>query len=143
LEVLDTGPGIAADQQEAIFEEFYQLANPDRDRSKGLGLGLPIVRRLTAILGHQLELASTPGRGTAFRVLAPRTAPPLRVTLDSTAGPPDSRSALILAIDDEQAVRIAMSELLKSWGHRVIAVGGGDEAIAALAGMPAPDLIIC
>jgi signal transduction histidine kinase/CheY-like chemotaxis protein len=143
LEVLDTGPGIPVDQQEAIFEEFYQLANPDRDRSKGLGLGLPIVRRLTAILSHRLELSSEPGRGTAFRVFAPRTVPPRLMEPDFSGGYADSRSALILAIDDEQAIRVAMTELLKSWGHRVIAVGGGDEAIAALAGAPAPDLIIC
>ncbi len=143
LEVLDTGPGIPVDQQEAIFEEFYQLANPDRDRSKGLGLGLPIVRRLTAILNHRLELTSEPGRGTAFRVYAPRTALPRLTEPDFSGGYADSRSALILAIDDEQAIRVAMTELLKSWGHRVIAVGGGDEAIAALARAPTPDLIIC
>ena len=142
LEVLDTGPGIPADQHEAIFEEFYQLANPDRDRSKGLGLGLPIVRRLTAILGHRLELASEPGRGSAFRVIAPR-APPPRLLESDLSGRYDSRSGLILAIDDEQAIRVAMTELLTSWGHRVIAVGGGDEAIAALASAPPPDLIIC
>jgi signal transduction histidine kinase/CheY-like chemotaxis protein len=143
LEVLDTGPGIAADQHEAIFEEFYQLANPDRDRSKGLGLGLPIVRRLTAILNHPLELESQPGRGSAFRVYAPRTVPPRLMEPDFPTGLGDSRSALILAIDDEQAIRVAMTELLRSWGHRVIAVGGGDEAIAALAHTATPDLIIC
>jgi len=143
LEVWDTGPGIAADQREAIFEEFYQLANPDRDRSKGLGLGLPIVRRLTEILDHPLELESRPGHGTVFRVLAPRAVAPQAAEATPAVGVADARSAVILAIDDEQAIRVAMTELLKSWGHQVVAAGGGDEAIAALAHMPSPDLIVC
>ncbi len=143
LEVWDTGPGIAADKREAIFEEFYQLANPDRDRSKGLGLGLPIVRRLTEILDHPLELESRPGHGTVFRVFVPRSGAPAAAEAALAEGVAEARSAVILAIDDEHAIRVAMTELLRSWGHTVVAAGGGDEAIAALAHMPAPDLIVC
>lgn len=85
LEVRDTGPGIAPALQEAVFEEFFQVGNPDRDRAKGLGLGLPIVRRLAAILGHPLEMQSKPGRGTAFRLLVPRA--------DAAATEPEARPA--------------------------------------------------
>jgi CheY-like chemotaxis protein/anti-sigma regulatory factor (Ser/Thr protein kinase) len=150
LEVWDTGPGIAEDQREAVFEEFYQLSNPDRDRTKGLGLGLAIVRRLSAILDHGLSFESWPGQGSVFRLTAERAA-----AGEAEAVPPeaqalaDPRPGLILAIDDEAAIRTAMAELLRSWGHRVVAAAGGDEALAELAAVNAeeggarPDLIIC
>ena len=150
LEVWDTGPGIAEDHREAVFEEFYQLSNPDRDRTKGLGLGLAIVRRLSEILGHRLSVESRPGHGSVFRIRAERAAP-------GEAAPPapepdalaDPRPGLILAIDDEAAIRTAMAELLRSWGHEVVAAAGGDEAVAVLSALKAegrgarPDLIIC
>ena len=69
------GPGIATDAQEAIFHEFVQLDNPERNRAKGLGLGLAIVRRLTTLLGHPLRLRSAPGRGALFAVTLPVTVP--------------------------------------------------------------------
>ena len=61
--VWDTGPGIAAENQQKIFEEFFQLSNPERDRRNGLGLGLAITSRLAALLDCPLELRSTPGKG--------------------------------------------------------------------------------
>jgi signal transduction histidine kinase/CheY-like chemotaxis protein len=143
LEVWDTGPGIAPEQREAGFEEFFQVSNPDRDRSKGLGLGLPIVRRLTDILSHPLAMQSEPGKGTVFRVLAPRAmaaGAPVEVIEPSFAAPP---GGLILAIDDEQAIRAAMRELLSGWGHQVLAVSGGASALHAVNGGARPDLIIC
>jgi signal transduction histidine kinase/CheY-like chemotaxis protein len=143
LEVWDTGPGIAPEQREAVFEEFFQVSNPDRDRSKGLGLGLPIVRRLTDILSHPLAMQSEPGKGTVFRVLAPRAmaaGAPVEVIEPSFAAPP---GGLILAIDDEQAIRAAMRELLSGWGHQVLAVSGGASALHAVNGGARPDLIIC
>jgi signal transduction histidine kinase/CheY-like chemotaxis protein len=143
LEVRDTGPGIAPDLHEAVFEEFYQAANSNRDGTKGLGLGLPIVRRLTAILDHPLEMDSTPGEGTTFRVLAPRAATPSVRPSARPMGVGDLRTGVVLAIDDEQAIRTAMTALLESWGHTVIAVGSGASAVAALKGRPAPDVIVC
>jgi signal transduction histidine kinase/ActR/RegA family two-component response regulator len=144
LEVRDTGPGIPAELREAVFEEFYQVGNPDRDRGKGLGLGLPIVRRLTAILDHPLEMESEEGQGTTFRVLVPRAA--VRAAVPAEPRPSvlaDLRTGLILAIDDEQAIRTGMTALLESWGHTVIAASGSEAAIAALKGRPAPDVIVC
>jgi two-component system, sensor histidine kinase len=143
LEVWDTGPGIAPEQREAVFEEFFQISNPDRDRSKGLGLGLPIVRRLTNILGHPLEMESWLGRGTVFRVLAPRAT----AASDASEAPEPLLvtpvGGMILAIDDEQAIRAAMRELLSGWGHQVLAVSGGISALHAISGGVRPDLIIC
>jgi len=144
LEVWDTGRGIAAEHQAAVFEEFYQVANPDRDRAKGLGLGLPIVRRLTAILGHPLSWDSEPGRGSVFRILAPRADPAEVVASEDDPVFAGLRAGFIVAIDDEAAVRTAMAQLLRGWGHRVVVAADEDEALAALADSPdRPDLIIC
>ena len=142
LEVRDTGPGIPEALREAVFEEFYQVANPDRDRANGLGLGLPIVRRLTAILEHPLEMESVPGEGTTFRVVTPRA---VARSSEAPRPPPlaEVRTGVVLAIDDEQAIRSAMTALLESWGHTVIPAAGGASALAALKGRPAPDVIVC
>ena len=84
LEVWDTGIGIAQEELPKIFDEFYQVNNPGRDRSRGLGMGLAIVKRLVALMGHELEVKSTPGRGTVFRILLARcrswTASSIRLT---------------------------------------------------------------
>ena len=71
IQVEDTGPGIAPENQEKIFDEFTQLHNPQRDRNKGLGLGLSIVRRIALLLEHPLILDSAPGRGTLFSLTVP------------------------------------------------------------------------
>ncbi|WP_293376515.1 hybrid sensor histidine kinase/response regulator [Phenylobacterium sp.] len=144
LEVWDTGRGIAPEQREAIFEDFYQVAGKTSDSGRmGLGLGLAIVRRLTGILDHPLTLDSELGRGSVFQVLAPRSPAPRPVAeLAAAPAPANPASALILAVDDESAVRTAMAELLASWGHRTVPASSGAAALAALAGA-APDLIVC
>lgn len=68
IEIWDTGPGIPAEEMEAIFEDFHQLGNVERDRRQGLGLGLGIARRMARLLGHHLNLRSWPGRGSVFTV---------------------------------------------------------------------------
>jgi signal transduction histidine kinase/ActR/RegA family two-component response regulator len=144
LEVWDTGRGIAPEQREAVFEDFYQVAGKTSEGQAGLGLGLAIVRRLTGILNHPLSLDSELGRGSVFQVLAPRAAAPRPVAeLAPAPAPADPASALILAIDDESAVRTAMSELLSSWGHRIVPASSGAAALAALADSAPPDLIVC
>ena len=71
IEVWDTGIGIAEEQAKYVFEEFYQIGNPARDRTKGVGLGLAIVRRLCLILGCEVNFVSRLGKGTVFRVSIP------------------------------------------------------------------------
>ena len=71
IEVCDTGIGIATDQVDAIFEEFYQINNPGRDRTLGLGIGLPMIRRLCKMLDHPLSMKSSPEHGSRFRVQLP------------------------------------------------------------------------
>ncbi len=68
VQVWDTGRGIPSGQQDRVFQEYYQIENPERDRTKGLGLGLAIVRRLTNLLECRLDLCSQPGRGSCFSV---------------------------------------------------------------------------
>jgi signal transduction histidine kinase len=142
LEVWDTGPGVPAAEREAIFEEFYQLGNAGRDRAGGLGLGLAIVRRLAAILGHGLSVDSRPGKGSVFRLTLARAEAP--AAAPQAADPaPLARPGLILVIDDEAAIRAGMSALLTGWGHRVLAAEGGEAALALLAAEDRPpDLII-
>ncbi len=91
IEVWDTGIGIPAEQLSAIFEEFHQLGNPARERSKGVGLGLAIVQRLGDLLGHAIDVRSSPGKGSVFSVEVPlaSSAPTVRpepVPLPAAAG---------------------------------------------------------
>ena len=71
LTVSDTGIGIAAEYLPHIFEEYYQIGNQHRDRRKGMGLGLAIVRRLEQLLGYQLQVSSSLGEGTSFVLVIP------------------------------------------------------------------------
>ncbi|MEW5728059.1 MAG: ATP-binding protein [Pseudomonadota bacterium] len=77
VEVWDTGPGIPADKLESVFEDFVQLDNPERDRTKGLGLGLAVVRRMAVLLRHTVAVRSWEGRGTVFSVRLRRCELPL------------------------------------------------------------------
>ena len=145
VQVLDTGRGIPLDQQERVFQEYYQLGNPERDRTKGLGLGLAIVRRLTNLLDCKLTVRSRPGRGSRFEVTIPLAQH--RSPVDERAAPSASAAlarGLVVVIDDEPAIRDATTSLLTGWGYDVIAVGSGDEAILRLSACPArPELILC
>ena len=136
--VSDTGPGIALDEQERVFEEFYQVSASGRDRSLGIGLGLAIVRRLTRLLDIDLTLDSDVGSGARF-VLSLELAPgqgggdesPSAAWAEEVALPCGAR---ILVIDDEASVREGMRLLLQSWGCSVIVAEGTREALAALPG---------
>ena len=143
IEVWDTGVGIAGEHREQVFQEFFQVANPGRDRSQGLGLGLAIVRRLTRLLDHPLTLHSRPGRGSVFRIGATLAD---GISAAAPVAPSELRAGpgLILVIDDETAIQEAMRSLLESWGHGVIVAGSGEQMLARIADVPArPSLIIC
>jgi light-regulated signal transduction histidine kinase (bacteriophytochrome) len=71
VQAWDTGPGIPVEEQSRIFQEFYQLENPERDRDKGLGLGLAIAKRSAELLGCQLTLCSKVGVGSVFKIAIP------------------------------------------------------------------------
>jgi signal transduction histidine kinase/CheY-like chemotaxis protein len=146
LQIWDTGRGIPPDKHEHVFLEYYQLGNPERDREKGLGLGLAIVRRLTNLLGCKLAMRSEPGRGSCFELSIARAdgAPvALEAAPDTQINP--AASGLIVVIDDERAIRVGMSSLLTGWGYEVITAGSSVEAIQLLSAhtVQQPDLLIC
>lgn len=145
IEVWDTGVGIAPEHQQDIFREFYQIGNPERDRSKGLGLGLNIVDRTARLLGHPLHLCSVPGHGTRFRIELP-LAPPgdLQALLAATDPLPldDVRGLRILVIEDDRHSAQALRGLLDSWGCVVAVVEGLQGALTIVEGGFAPDLVL-
>lgn len=145
LQVWDTGRGIAPEQQGRVFEEYFQLGNPERDRTKGLGLGLAIVRRVAALLGADVTLRSRQGCGSCFALTLPLTAEPDRhEDVEPCRLSGAFARGLVVVIDDERAVREAMTSLLGSWGHQVVVASSGDEAIHVLSDCRRrPDLIIC
>ncbi|HMA10831.1 MAG TPA: ATP-binding protein [Steroidobacteraceae bacterium] len=144
LSVIDTGRGIAPDQQESVFQEFVQLHNPARDRSKGLGLGLAIVSRLGRLLGHRVDLRSRPGHGSIFSIDVPCGDAHLIQPLAPVAAPgqvPDD--ALVLLVDDESAILRGMAELFDNWNIDLVTAHSADEAEHWLASLGrVPDVIV-
>jgi signal transduction histidine kinase/CheY-like chemotaxis protein len=139
--VADTGRGIAPAEQDHIFEEFYQLQNPERDRTKGLGLGLSIVRRLCDLLDIQMKFASTPGVGTQFTLTVPAAEQAEHVEPDIVFAGHLLESLSVLVVDDEEVVREGMRALLESLGCRVTTAGSSDMAIE-VASAEKPDLAL-
>ena len=128
IDVVDTGIGIAPQHQSHIFEEFYQVGNPARDRHQGLGLGLAIVGRVTRLLGGQLEVSSREGHGARFSLLLPFDhAPQQAAAVVHAAGETTGR---ILIIEDDTTLRTGLQLLVESWGCQVVAVASGEEALA-------------
>ncbi|PKO59787.1 MAG: hybrid sensor histidine kinase/response regulator [Betaproteobacteria bacterium HGW-Betaproteobacteria-19] len=121
IEVRDSGVGIPAESHDAIFQEFIQLDNAERARVKGLGLGLAIVRRLAALLGHDLSLRSTPGSGSVFAIEMQSAAPEHELELSAQARTPGDLKGLHVAlVDDDPLARAGMESLLRSWGCRMM-----------------------
>jgi len=115
IEVCDTGIGIADDLQAHIFDEYFQIDNPVRDRNKGIGLGLALVRRMCELLGHEITLQSQTNQGSTFRLSLPK-GDSANIESTEVEGPSVSLEGLkILMIDDEVAVLEAMTLMLNDW----------------------------
>ncbi len=131
IEVWDTGIGIPEAELPKIFGEFYQVENPERDRNKGLGIGLAIVARLTLLLDHTLTVQSRVGQGSLFRIWVKGS--DLEQMEEFTVGSDTVPTRIddirtILFIDDEEAIRTSVSDLLRQWGYTVLATATVDEA---------------
>ena len=140
VDVVDSGIGIAREEQERIFEEYYQLSGSS---AQGLGLGLPIVRSLGELLGHRVSVRSALGRGSVFSIELPRAGEvPARVL--ALAAPAASLSRLSVAlVDDDAEIRRSMALLLESWGCRTVAAGTAAEIEEALRAQAiVPDALI-
>ena len=143
IKLRDTGPGIPAEEHQRIFEEFYQLNNPERDRSKGLGLGLAIVSRLVELLQINLRLHSAVGIGSSFELDLPMASVPAPAPIELTPLslaplPPGLR---LLVVDDEESIRLGMSTLLEEMGFRVVLASSTQSALTAVQGFT-PDIVL-
>jgi len=144
IEVWDSGRGIPPDQQQAVFEEFVQLHNPERDRSRGLGLGLAIVARLAGLLRHPLTLRSQAGRGSLFAVEVPAGDPGRAAPAAPQAAPQGlPEDTLVVLVDDEAAILHGMAELFDCWAIDLVTARNADDALEWLAAIGrTPDVII-
>jgi two-component system CheB/CheR fusion protein len=145
IEVWDTGIGIAADQIDAVFDEFHQVDNAARERERGFGLGLTIVRELGVLLGHVVMVQSRPGKGSVFSVLVPcgsldEVQPDAG---DAPASSARSTGCTIALIEDDPDVRATLETLLTDAGHTVICAEDGPTALAMVSeGAIMPDLVL-
>ncbi|CAO3458809.1 hypothetical protein [Azospirillum argentinense] len=142
IQVRDTGIGISGEQMSWIFEEFYQVGNPERDRNQGLGLGLAIVQKLSALLGHPVEVRSELGKGSVFRISVP-----LGDATESPAPvlPPreTERGRLAVLIDDDAIVLMGLRSIFQDWGYDTIVASSTEEALERLrAAGRRPDVMV-
>ena len=145
LEVWDTGKGIPEAHLQHVFEEYFQLDNPGRQRDKGLGIGLAIVAKLANLLGSSVSVRSQIGRGSCFSLSLRRCQPVIEPAPAGGTGfalPLDD--ALVAFIDDDEIILAAMTEVFDQWG---VALAAGTDVRQVRAELEAvgraPDLILC
>jgi PAS domain S-box-containing protein len=146
IEVWDTGVGVPEQALQTIFEDYYQLNNPARDRRKGLGLGLAIVRRIADLLGHRVEVRSTPGKGSVFAVEVPLVGADGGLRPAATrhgAVEPDLIGRTVMTIEDDSATLESIGRLLQAWGAGVIAEPTCESALSEARRLDlSPDLLL-
>ena len=144
IEVVDSGVGIAPEHRERVFDEFFQVPRrADQPRVAGMGLGLAIVRRFAALLDHGLALASEPGHGSRFAIVAPRAADatPLRAQRGGTRA--SLAGACIAVIDDDPASVEGVRALFATLGAEIAGGAHADAVLEALGQVERyPDLIV-
>jgi PAS domain S-box-containing protein len=137
IQIWDSGIGIATEHMNSIFEEYFQIGNPQRDRELGLGLGLAIARRTARVLGTELICRSRPGSGSVFEFRLP-LARELQVQgaeqTDQDAPGRVVASRLgarsIVVVEDDMAVASAIRLTLESQGMRVTTHDNAEDAMA-------------
>ncbi len=157
IAVSDTGPGVQPEQQPHVFDEFYQLDNPERTPCCGAGQGLALARHLTLLMGMEIQLNSSPGDGATFTVIVPAC----QLVRDTSAaggagkpagGPSDTAGVFgipptigqnerILVVDDDDETVSLLVTLLETFGFVAHGVQTGEAALEAIARRP-PDLIL-
>lgn len=145
LAVKDTGVGISAVNLPHIFEEYYQVANPQRDRRLGLGLGLAIVRRLEALLGCNVTVQSEPGKGSLFSLSvtlgdAAQRSQPFMASMERS----ELKGVSVALVENDPDIRHSLVELMGRWGCHVTAGDQADEVVGRLqASGRRPDILVC
>ena len=151
IEVWDTGVGIPEREFAAIFDEYHQLDNAARERSRGLGLGLSIVKHLGRLLGHRVSVHSRgAGHGSMFAIeVALPPAEPLprleryRPMTERASDAPEGRTGSVLIVEDDPDVRDLLELLLQDEGHHVIAARDGRTALDLVShGTLGPDIVL-
>jgi signal transduction histidine kinase len=149
IDVADNGVGVPASKLDDIFREYVQLGNPERDRSKGLGLGLSIVKGLADRLGHKISVTSVVGEGSTFSIHVQNLG---RIPLELMPAPdwdgeaPDLAGMVVVIVEDEDGPRRELRTLLIEWGAYVVDGESSDEVIIKLQDdlLPGqPNFIIC
>jgi signal transduction histidine kinase len=130
LIVKDTGIGIPEDRRHEIFRAFQQLNNPERDRSKGLGLGLAIVDRMSRLLGHALVVESIPGQGSTFSITVPKA--PLGASAPAQPMLPTEVHGRVLLVEDDELVLTTTAQLLEELGASVTQARSAEDALRRL-----------
>ena len=138
LNVADTGKGMSDSVLEHLFEPFYTT----KESGEGTGLGLAVVYSIIDRLNGGLEVESTVGQGTAFRVYLPVSDEPLSEILLPQEAPRSGKETILL-VEDENSVRALMRRILERWGYRVLLAGDGRQALALADAMSTPaDLLL-
>lgn len=127
LQVWDQGEGIAEEDQAVVFDEFTQLANPERRRDRGVGLGLSIVQRVCAFTGWRVGVASRVGRGSAFYVWLPVTSPAMNAEVQ--AEDTDIRGLDVLVVEDDPLVSKSLLLALRSAGAKASLASSAAQAL--------------
>ncbi len=145
IEVWDTGIGISRKNQEDIFKEFTRI-DPSGGGGYGMGLGLSIVQRACAHLGHDVAVRSKPGVGSVFSITLPLAEPGETVARDServAALPAAEMDLIVMLVENDPGVLFAMTQKLESWGASVLACASTAEALRLVdeIGM-SPDIIL-
>jgi CheY-like chemotaxis protein/anti-sigma regulatory factor (Ser/Thr protein kinase) len=134
IQVFDTGIGIPQDKLDDIFEEFHRLRSVEGS-DKGYGLGLSIVRRISRLLHHSIQVQSRLGQGSVFSVLVPianDVTDTVKLTQHSPPTPSNIAGTCVLVVDNDGDILDGMRSLLDTWHCRVIAVPDEDTAMEAL-----------
>jgi CheY-like chemotaxis protein len=142
VQVWDTGLGIAAEYHERIFDEYFQIGNQERDRAKGVGLGLSIVRRLSRLLGTEVQCRSRLGHGSVFQFVLPLAGADDGPAASAAApadqapdGGDDFFGSRVVVVDDDVAVATAIRLACEARG---MSVSVHADAAGALADAAAP-----
>ena len=146
IDVVDTGCGISENERETMFEEFYRGTAAAKSDHAGLGLGLSIVQRTVQALGHGLEVESTPGKGSTFRLTVACAGPAPSVAFAQTTDHADldvTRGAAVVVIENDRQVLEATVGLLDKWSCRTLAATRLEALEPALTALGcAPDIVL-
>ena len=133
IDIIDTGVGIPLDQQTFIFDEFYQVGNVERDRKKGLGLGLSIVKRLCPLLDVEFDFESSPGQGSRFTITLKQELDKAEdIVVDASHNSWDGQSSCVVIVDDDESVLDGLAILFRQWQFEVITATSAQQACALL-----------